>query len=135
MAKTPILELPFSDNLRLADVVRARVSVRALPALARELSVDLQELAQVAAIRRRNLKQRLEQSALLSVAESDRLLRVARVYANAISTFNDRHAAAEWMAEPLEHLGGETPLQFCCVEPGAREVESILMRIEHGVYS
>ena len=32
-------------------------------------------------------------------------------------------------------LGGATPLDFAKTEPGAREVENVLGRLEHGVFS
>jgi uncharacterized protein (DUF2384 family) len=32
-------------------------------------------------------------------------------------------------------LGGKTPLEYADTEPGAREVEDLLGRLEHGVFS
>ena len=34
----------------------------------------------------------------------------------------------------LRELGGRTPLQMTATEPGAREVERVLGRIEHGIF-
>ena len=43
--------------------------------------------------------------------------------------------AAAWFGEPLSVLGGQTPLDLCATEAGAREVEQTLGRIEHGVFA
>ncbi len=43
--------------------------------------------------------------------------------------------ARAWLTSPVRALGGATPLQYASVEPGAREVERLLVRLEHGVYS
>jgi uncharacterized protein (DUF2384 family) len=32
-------------------------------------------------------------------------------------------------------LGGRSPLDFAQTEPGAREVENVIGRLEHGVFS
>jgi putative toxin-antitoxin system antitoxin component (TIGR02293 family) len=48
--------------------------------------------------------------------------------------FEDRDEAAAWFSEPLNELGGKTPLECCALEAGAREVEETLGRIEHGVF-
>ena len=39
------------------------------------------------------------------------------------------------MTQPKRALGGLTPLRCCDTEIGAREVESLLGRIEHGFFS
>ncbi len=44
-------------------------------------------------------------------------------------------AAREWLKSPLPALAGKTPLEFADTEPGAQEVEDLLGRIEHGVFS
>ena len=68
--------------------------------------------------------------------ESDRLLRAARVLDRAIALFDgDRKAALEWLGSPLRALGGESPLDVATTDLGARQVENLIGRLEHGVYS
>ena len=68
--------------------------------------------------------------------ESDRLLRAARVLGRALELFEgDRSAAIEWLTSPLPALGDEQPIEVARTEVGAREVENLIGRIEHGVYS
>jgi putative toxin-antitoxin system antitoxin component (TIGR02293 family) len=68
--------------------------------------------------------------------ESDRLLRAGRVFGKALILFDgDRSAARNWLVNPQPALGGEVPLELIETEFGAREVEAVLGRIEHGVFS
>jgi putative toxin-antitoxin system antitoxin component (TIGR02293 family) len=67
---------------------------------------------------------------------SDHRLRASRVFAKALELFDgDRDAASEWMISPLPALGGETPIDTARTEFGALQVENLVGRLEHGVYS
>ena len=69
----------------------------------------------------------------LTPEQSDRLVRVARMLAVAEETFGSREKAAVWLRRPTTVLGGEYPLQLLDTDEGAREVETLLGRIAHGV--
>ena len=67
---------------------------------------------------------------------TDHRLRASRVFAKALELFeSDRAATSEWMHSPLPALGGETPIDTARTELGTRQVENLVGRIEHGVYS
>jgi putative toxin-antitoxin system antitoxin component (TIGR02293 family) len=68
--------------------------------------------------------------------ESDRLVRASRIFGRALSLFEgDRDAATHWLSEPQKALGGEVPLSVARTELGALEVERLIARLEHGVFS
>jgi putative toxin-antitoxin system antitoxin component (TIGR02293 family) len=68
--------------------------------------------------------------------ESDRLLRAARTFGLALELYHgDRDGAVEWLLSKPRALGGATPLDISRTEVGAREVEHLIGRIRHGVYS
>lgn len=70
----------------------------------------------------------------LDSAESDRLVRAARLFHQMLELFEgDGDAARAWLTRPQRGLGGATPLEFARTETGAREVERLLGRLEHGV--
>ena len=69
----------------------------------------------------------------MSLEESNRDARVARIYALAVETFGDAAKAQHWLAKPLRQLGGRTAMQMLHTDSGAREVEVILGRIAHGI--
>ena len=66
----------------------------------------------------------------LKCVESDRTLRIARLFARAEDVFEDRAKARAWLQRPNRALGGVTPLSLLDTELGAREVETTLGRIE-----
>jgi putative toxin-antitoxin system antitoxin component (TIGR02293 family) len=68
--------------------------------------------------------------------ESDRILRAARVLGRALELFEgDRDAAVEWLTTPQLALGGVPPLDVARTDVGTREVENLIGRLEHGVFS
>jgi putative toxin-antitoxin system antitoxin component (TIGR02293 family) len=71
----------------------------------------------------------------LSSSVSDRIYRFARLFALAEQVLEDTDAAREWMHDPQVGLGGHSPVELVRTEAGAREVENLLVRIEHGVLS
>ena len=69
----------------------------------------------------------------LTPDQSDRLLRILRILAEAEATFADRLRAGLWLRRPTVALGGEAPLDLLDTEIGARQVETMLGRIAHGI--
>lgn len=98
------------------------------------LGLGAEELAQHLAISRSTLVRR-RKSGRLDMQESDRLLRYARLYARAQVVLQDNAAVRDWLKQPARALDFVAPLTFAETETGAREVEALLGRIEHGVFS
>jgi putative toxin-antitoxin system antitoxin component (TIGR02293 family) len=69
----------------------------------------------------------------LTPEQSDRLVRVARVLAEAEENFGARDIAHRWLRRPNAALEGEAPLQLLDTDEGARMVEALLLRIAHGI--
>jgi putative toxin-antitoxin system antitoxin component (TIGR02293 family) len=71
----------------------------------------------------------------LTPEQSDVVIRTARTLAKAIDVLGDREKAAHWLTTPNRALGGEIPISLLDTSAGAHEVETVLDRIEYGVYS
>jgi putative toxin-antitoxin system antitoxin component (TIGR02293 family) len=123
-----------STPLELAERVRQGLSPGALarvkqltafsdPQLARCLGTSLKTLSRIHASGDKRLSPQL----------SDRLYRLARVFTLAETALGDREAARGWLQRPQPGLGGKVPRELLATEAGAREVEDLLGRIEHGV--
>jgi len=69
----------------------------------------------------------------LTPEQSDRLVRVARVLAEAEETFGTREKAHTWLRRETTALDGEAPLKLLDTDEGARMVEALLGRIAHGI--
>jgi putative toxin-antitoxin system antitoxin component (TIGR02293 family) len=65
----------------------------------------------------------------LSVDESERTERLARVLAHAEYVWDDRDQAREWMSNAHHELHNSTPLQAARTELGARRVEDLLGKL------
>ncbi len=119
----------------LADLVRKGLPASSITALAERLDLGNTVLSRKLGIPQRTLTRRLSQRSRLTAAESDRTVRLARVYANAVEMLGDEKKAVGWLQTPNRALGGERPLDQLDTDVGAREVEDILGRIAYGVYS
>jgi putative toxin-antitoxin system antitoxin component (TIGR02293 family) len=69
----------------------------------------------------------------LSVGESERTERLARVLAAAEHVWDDREQAREWMSKPHRELNGQSPLEAARTELGARRVENLLDKLYFGL--
>lgn len=108
---------------------------RAYERLSRSLGASTDDVLRLVGISLRTLVRRKVEGRF-SPEESDRLLRAARVFAHAISLFEGDHSAAlEWLRAPQTALGGAIPLDLARTDLGAREVEALTLRLEHGVFS
>lgn len=116
------------------ECIRAGLPMVEFEALQELLGLGAEELAGHLAISRSTLIRR-RKSRRLDAQESDRLLRYARLYARAENVLGDAEAARGWLKQPARALDYTTPLHFAETEAGAREVENLLGRIEHGVFS
>ncbi len=81
----------------------------------------------------RTLARRVAKREPLTVAETDRAIRLARITTETERVFADPAKAARWLRRPNGALGGQTPLSLLKSEAGARAVDEILIRIDHGM--
>jgi len=119
----------------LTHLIRKGLPAGSITALAQKLQIGNGVLSRKLGIPQRTLTRRLSQQLLLTPAESDRTVRMARVYANAVEMIGDEEKAIEWLSTPNRALGGDKPLDQLDTDTGARAVEDILGRIAYGVYS
>lgn len=103
--------------------------------VAARLGLSDQELAEVLGVSLRTLQRIPDASSLMNPQMSDRLFRLAYIVAMAEYVLEDETAAHQWLTEEQRGLGGQKPLAMIASEAGYREVENLLGRIEHGVYS
>jgi putative toxin-antitoxin system antitoxin component (TIGR02293 family) len=130
-----LVGLKDASTSKVVARLKAGLPYSALPKLAQASGLAVPEIARLADIPLRTLSRRKTQGKL-QPAESERLLRLSNVFARALELFeNDAEAATRWLTTPKKGLAGESPLEFATTEVGAREVEELLGRLEHGVYS
>jgi putative toxin-antitoxin system antitoxin component (TIGR02293 family) len=119
-----------------ASELRARIKrglpYRSLESVRERLRLSVPQTTTVLHMPPRTLARR-RQSRKLDADESDRLYRIARVAAHAYGVFGEEAKAATWLARPNRALNREAPIHLLDTDVGARQVEDLLGRIEHGV--
>jgi putative toxin-antitoxin system antitoxin component (TIGR02293 family) len=132
---SPLHELGLAASTAdLIEAVKAGLPARTFVALARALEVSEARLAAVVGISASTLARR-KRAGELAPDEGEHVLRIARLLDRASGVFDDRGDASAWLVEPNLALGHRAPLDFADTELGAREVEDLLGRLEHGVYT
>lgn len=81
---------------------------------------------------RATLSRRIKNGERLSAEESEKLQRVARVFAMALDVWGSVEDAREFMVKRHPMLDDRSPFEASLSEIGAREVESILGRLLFG---
>jgi putative toxin-antitoxin system antitoxin component (TIGR02293 family) len=114
--------------------IREGLPVERFFELEETLGVGTARLASVVGIPVRTLQRRKEDGRLTK-EESDRLDRVFQLVGQAAGVFESSAAAREWLTHPQMGLAGFVPLDLADTGAGIREVESLLGRIDYGVYA
>jgi putative toxin-antitoxin system antitoxin component (TIGR02293 family) len=132
---TKLIGVKVKNPIELVKHVEKGLAVTAVEALQRQMDLATKEMARLLDIKFRTFLRRKE-AGRLQPAESDRVLRASRLFARAQDLFDGDHAAARgWLMKPQRALGGAIPLEIAKTEVGAREVERIIGRLEHGVFT
>jgi putative toxin-antitoxin system antitoxin component (TIGR02293 family) len=113
--------------------VKEGLPIGSFEKLRKRLDVSDHFLSQIVNIPKRTLTRRKQQGRL-NTQESEKVLRIARLYDKALEVFEDEQAAETWLKAPARGLGEVIPLIYAKTELGAQEVEKLLVRIEHGIF-
>lgn len=119
---------------KLIESLKAGLPVRELDDLRSNLDLPMERLVPMLGISKATLHRR-KNSGRLDAAESDRVVRFARLLGRAAAVMETLDDGRRWLTSPQVGLGGAIPLEYAETEVGAREVENLLGRIEYGVYS
>lgn len=119
---------------RLIRSLKAGLPVENVDELGRGLALPMDALVKYLGIPRATWHRR-KLAGRLDPAESDRVIRFARLLGKAVEVLESPQNARAWLASPQIGLGGAVPLEYAGTEVGAREVENLLTRIDFGVYA
>ena len=129
------LGLKAANPAELIQLLERGFSFKTLQAFESRSGLALSRLAATIGIPERTLARR-KVSRRLTPDESERLLRISAVFEDAVDLFEgDVAAAVNWLTTPRKALGDRAPLSYARTEPGAREVENLIGRLEHGIFS
>jgi putative toxin-antitoxin system antitoxin component (TIGR02293 family) len=129
------LGLEASDTSGLIRQIEHGFSFDALQRLESNTGVNLSVLGSLIGIPERTLARR-RAAGKLAPEESERLLRISGIFEKSVELFEgDLDGAVNWLTTPKKALGNQQPLMYSRTELGAREVENLIGRLEHGVFS
>lgn len=130
-----LLGFTVRNNLVLAKKVETGFDFSALEQLSERTGLSPESLRTAVRITPRTMSRR-RKAKRLSPEESDRLVSVARLIAHAFELFGGRtEEAVRWFTAPNRALGGMSPIEAASTEVGSREVDNLIGRLEHGVYT
>ena len=130
-----VLGRSIKNFAELAELIRKGLPSGSLIVLGEKLDLKNATLSEKLGIPQRTFTRRLSRHSRLTAAESDRTVRLARVYATAVEMIGNADKAAQWLRTPNRALAGEVPIDQLDTDLGVKEVENILGRIAYGVYS
>ncbi len=130
-----LLGIKSVNVVKLTEKIEAGFSFDALERLGKTTGLSLEMLRVAMRIKSRTLTRR-RQERKLSPEESDRLVSVSRLLAQTFELFEgDREAGMRWFTSPNRALGEHSALEIAATETGTREVENLIGRLEHGVFT
>jgi putative toxin-antitoxin system antitoxin component (TIGR02293 family) len=128
-----LLDQPeFASDMEIVNLIHNRLSLGVIDRLLAQ-GVTKQELNLVAPAR--TLAHRRANAEPLTIEESDRAMRLARVVAQADAVFGNQEKAMSWLRHALKRFEGRTPLDMLATDVGSRLVEEALVQIDEGFYA
>lgn len=129
------LGLNLRDRKRLIERIRKGLPAKTLENLARTLGLPEREVARYVGISARTLARRKTEGRF-HPDESNRIAQLAMLFDDVMELFEgNAESAAHWFHTPKKALGGATPIEYADTEPGVREIQDLIGRLEHGIFS
>ena len=129
--RTASLNLADKPEL-LIQVVREGLEYPHFEALQTQLGVTQKTLSKLMVMNERTLQNR-KKAGRFTPQESDHLLRIARVFAQAKDYFGTAEQARVWLKKPAYAFKETSPLSLLDTEIGAEQVVTLLKQLEYGV--
>lgn len=122
------------SDLDFILISRSGLTNRSTGALAERLALTAKETAQLLTLSLRTYHRKSPDEVLNPVA-SERLLLLTKLADHGVAVFEDQGKFNRWLRRPLRILGGNAPLAMLDTGQGIKWVDTLLGRMEHGVYS
>jgi putative toxin-antitoxin system antitoxin component (TIGR02293 family) len=128
-------QIPLMTSLHIdLETVEAGVPVATMARFVTASGMQLKDLYEVV-IPARTLKHRKARKEPLTSDESDKLVRLIRVYDQAVRVLGEKEKALFWLSEPKKRFEDRTPIQMLRTDLGGRMVEEMLGQIYYGMFA
>jgi putative toxin-antitoxin system antitoxin component (TIGR02293 family) len=127
-------EVAYGTPKTLVDKLREGFPIEEFHALQELMKLPEEELGKNLGISPATLHRR-KKSGRLETPESERIVRLARLFGLTMEVLETESAARDWLKAENPGTAGESPLAYADTEYGARKVENLLGQLDHGVFS
>lgn len=124
-------ELTRSSAMQRVDLIRRGVDVVVFLKAQKHYDVTRARMAKLVGLSEVTVGRKIKSKSKLGPLESERLVRIAMIEAEAEQIFGSRDAAKHWMLSSNLALG-ESPLSLMDTDAGAGEVRKVLNSIAYG---
>ena len=124
----------YSNDFDIINLARKGFSKGTLLALAKKISLNLQELANILHISERTL-QRYDDDDIIKTEYAEKAVELARLYTRGEEVFGSIDKFKLWMKAPSLIFNGEAPVTILDTSAGFDMVFRELGRIEHGIFA
>jgi putative toxin-antitoxin system antitoxin component (TIGR02293 family) len=100
-------ESDIKDNAKMSDLVTRGIPLSSVRELGEKLAISQERLGELLLIPKRTFHRRVQKQDLLKQDESERVVRLFRLYFLAMEVFEDGGRALRWFASHPKALGGE----------------------------
>lgn len=129
-----IFEIAESPTQIVVDKIRHGLPAKVFVQLTEHLPLSQATLAAKLGITTRTIHRKIRARQALSPIESEKIIRVARVWNYARHLFTSDEAIASWLMTPAAPLGGISPIDLVDTDVGTTKVESFIKGIAYGNY-
>jgi putative toxin-antitoxin system antitoxin component (TIGR02293 family) len=128
-------QIPLMTSLHIdLETVEAGVPTTTMAEFVSASGMQLKDIYEVV-IPARTLKHRKARKEPLTSDESDKLVRLIRVYDQAVRVLGEKEKALYWLNEPKKRFEGRTPIHMLRTDLGGRMVEEMLGQIYYGMFA
>ena len=132
---TSILKKEINEIGDFLEIIRTGLPVKSATTVIERSGFPQEEvLKQIGISKATYARKRKKPSSKLESTVSDRVFRIAYIYACAEEVFGDYSKSRQWMHRPNRSLKNKMPFDLLDTEVGSREVERILNQIKYGDY-
>ncbi|HWZ14029.1 MAG TPA: antitoxin Xre-like helix-turn-helix domain-containing protein [Mucilaginibacter sp.] len=129
-----VKSLKLSSDFDIVRLAREGFPKKVLLALAKKISLNLQELSNILHISERTL-QRYDDNAIIKTEYAEKAVELARLYTRGEEVFDSMDKFKLWMKAPSVVFNGEAPVSVLDTSAGFDMVFKELGRIEHGIFA
>ena len=124
----------LSNDFEIIKFAREGFPKRLLLALAKKISLNIQELATILHISERTL-QRYDDDAIIKTEYAEKAVELARLYTRGEEVFGSMDKFKLWVKAPSLVFNGEAPVSMLDTSAGFDMVFKELGRIEYGIFA